>query len=242
MTSANFEASYEATLVYEGGFANNPKDPGGRTMKGVTQRTFDAYLKSKGSPSRDVKSINDTELRDIYRSDYWNKVDGDTLPSGVDMATYDYGVNSGPSRALRDLKAVQVKSPVDTIKALCAKRLSFLHALRTWGTFGKGWTTRVSTVEAKSLKLAGGPVMGPVIVKQAAQEAQKTAEVHKSAAGTATAGGIISSPAVTHAVSTGHIPTMVLVVTGVAIVGLIAFFALKAYHQSTRASVLTQSA
>lgn len=173
----NFEKSLELVLKHEGGFANHPKDPGGATMKGVTQAVYDDYRRDNGQAEQSVRHISNTELKDIYRRRYWDKIKGDELPSGVDYAVFDGAVNSGPSqsakwmqRALNDhgasladdgvigpatLAAMdQVTNHAAVINLMLDKRLSMLRSLSTWSTFGKGWSNRVSGVRSDALTMA----------------------------------------------------------------------------------------
>ncbi|WP_330220294.1 glycosyl hydrolase 108 family protein, partial [Sulfitobacter sp. HI0040] len=78
---------------------NNRKDPGGATNMGIIQRTYDAYRKLIGLARRSVRYITPTERDTIYKTQFWDKVLGDRLPSGVDYAVYDFAVNSGVKRA-----------------------------------------------------------------------------------------------------------------------------------------------
>jgi lysozyme family protein len=164
-------------LKSEGGFVNNPADPGGATNKGVTQRTYDAYRKAHGLPLRSVKLITDGETSDVYRMIYWNAAKADLLPIGVDYAVFDFTVNSGLKRAVIELQSAVnksgVKKPLDTdgdlgdftmhavmdaepallLKLYVAERLSFQQSLPTWGTFGHGWKNRDDFVLANALKM-----------------------------------------------------------------------------------------
>ena len=174
----NFEKSLKAVLVHEGGYVNHPADPGGATARGITQATYDAYRKRLGLGVRSVKMLADDELRDIYRKQYWDMVKGDELPSGVDYAVFDFAVNSGPGRAIRYLQTVlgvesdgiigmvtlRAADEMDeriAINALCDRRMTFLRNLSTFGTFGKGWTARVSGVRSMALAMADEPVIVP---------------------------------------------------------------------------------
>lgn len=94
----------QLVLAYEGGFVDHPKDPGGPTNKGVTQRVYDAYRTNKGLETRSVREITDAELTDIYDKQYWDAVKADQLPAGIDFAVFDYAVNSGAARAIKDLQ------------------------------------------------------------------------------------------------------------------------------------------
>lgn len=173
------KALYEV-LRHEGGYVNHPKDPGGATNKGVTQNTYNSWRRSRGLSARSVRLITDGEVASIYRQNYWNVVRGDELPFGLDFAVFDFGVNSGPSRAVRYLQALvgaaqdgrmgpltlaAVARYPDTeqlINRYMDRRLAFLRSLGTWPTFGKGWTRRVSEVRAEAIALAQrGRAMNP---------------------------------------------------------------------------------
>lgn len=176
----NYERILSMVLKHEGNFSNHPSDPGGATMKGVTQAVYDDYRRRRDLTPRTVKDIGLSELQDIYRTGYWEKVRGDDLPSGVDYAVFDFSVNSGPGRAAKFLQrivgveddgvigpqtlaAVAIKNRADIVTQLCAARLEFLQGLGTWGTFGRGWTARVDDVLAVSLEMTGNVVIPPVV-------------------------------------------------------------------------------
>jgi lysozyme family protein len=146
-------ASLRHVLKHEGGKVHHPKDPGGRTNQGVTQRTYTAYRKRLGQPTRDVFLMTDAERNQIYREGYWNKIDGDGLPLGVDYCAFDYCVNSGPGRANKVLKLAPKQEAAAQIEYICAERLDFLKRLKTWDTFGKGWARRVRDCRATALSM-----------------------------------------------------------------------------------------
>lgn len=167
---SNFDAALKLVLKHEGGWADHPKDPGGATMKGITIAVYRANINPKGT-KEDLRKITDAQVAQIYRTQYWDKVRGDDLPSGVDYAVFDYAVNSGVSRASKHLQAVVGKRQdgkigPETLAAtkamlaqtvinnLCDKRMVFLRNLPTFPTFGKGWTARVSGVRPEALKMA----------------------------------------------------------------------------------------
>lgn len=163
MTVASYKPALSLVLAHEGGYANHPKDPGGATMKGITQRVYDDYRRVKGLPLIHVRYVSPEELAEIYKKQYWRLVRGDDLPAGLDYAVFDFAVNSGVSRAVRYLQRLvgvdddgiigngtlgAVFNFVKTNEELaillyCANRLAFLKSLKTFPTFGKGWTRRV---------------------------------------------------------------------------------------------------
>jgi lysozyme family protein len=200
MAKSNFEACNKVTLQYEGGWCNHPRDPGGVTLEGVIQVRYNEYRASKGRPKKAlVPAMRYTpewiaERNEIYRKLYWDKVGGDTLPHGVDMVVYDFGVNSGPSRALKYLKALGPDTAINTVKRLCAKRLSFVRGLRTFSVFGKGWSRRIASVEAIGVKMAlAAQGVTPAKQKERLETEGKEA-AKKSASDAAKAGGAAASP------------------------------------------------
>lgn len=183
----NFERALSLVLKHEGGWADHPKDPGGATMKGITIAVYRANIKPNGTKD-DLRKITDAQVASIYKKQYWDKVRGDDLPSGVDYAVFDYAVNSGVSRASKHLQSVvrtkqdgkigpatlaatrAIMSPT-VINDLCDKRMVFLRGLKTFATFGKGWTSRVSGVRAEALKMVVGSIQQRIPIEKAPPKA-----------------------------------------------------------------------
>jgi lysozyme family protein len=165
-------------LVHEGGKVDNPKDPGGRTNQGVTQKIYDAYRLGRKREKRDVYEMLASERDEIYRTRFWHVIGGDVLPVGLDYAVFDGAVNSGPvqaakwlQRALGDrymgqidghvgqgtLTAVATVGDVDAlIDKMLDSRMAFLRSLKTFAVFGKGWTRRVAEVRCAAKDWATG--------------------------------------------------------------------------------------
>lgn len=167
MSTVNFQKKLDLVLRWEGGYVNHPKDPGGATNLGVTQKTLSSWLGRPASIA-EVKALTPVKVSPIYKKQYWDKVAGDDLPEGLDYAVFDYAVNSGPSKAIKDLqkvlgvaadgiigintlRAVEGRNPADLIVKLCDLRMAFLRRLKTWKTFGKGWERRVNGVRQEAL-------------------------------------------------------------------------------------------
>lgn len=178
MSASSFDEALSRVLVHEGGWANHPQDPGGATMKGVTQRVYDGWRKRNGLAARSVRNISEAELKAIYRKQYWEVIRADEMPDGVDYAVFDGAVNSGPAQAAKwlqravgvtadgmigeaTLKAVREHPDHDALIAdMLARRLGMLKALRTWKTFAAGWSARLASVKAHGQAAAMGSV-GP---------------------------------------------------------------------------------
>jgi lysozyme family protein len=175
-----FDRALAKVLVHEGGYVNHPSDPGGETNRGVTRRVYDDYRRSMGLPVQSVKHITNAEVTSIYRMRYWSLIKGDSLPPGVSYVVFDGAVNSGVSQSAKWLqRALGVKvdgvigpGTLDALRAvndhdalvakIISRRMAFLKALKTWKTFGKGWTARVNGVLAVGQAWAAGSV-GPEI-------------------------------------------------------------------------------
>lgn len=150
MAENNFETCLSAVLRYEGGRVDDARDPGGRTNQGVTQRTYDAYRRSRALFPMDVYKMAIPERNAIYRQQYWNVIGGDGLPAGVDLVIFDAAVNSGVANAKAwDWKARGLV-PLKFIDVFCDERLAFLKHLSTWAVYGKGWSSRVADVRARA--------------------------------------------------------------------------------------------
>lgn len=156
----NEQVVLEWTGLSEGGYVNHKNDPGGPTDRGITQATYNAWNKLRGKPQKSVKGISKAEADEIYISQYFAPIRFNDLPPGLDYAVADFSINSGPSRAAKELQRVLgVKQDgvigLNTLAAIkpknlqliivdyCNRRLAFMQSLKIWSTFKNGWTTRV---------------------------------------------------------------------------------------------------
>lgn len=164
---ANFDQALAAVLAHEGGYVNHPRDPGGATNRGVTQSVYDDWRAKNILSKQSVRVISPAEVMAIYKRQYWDAVRGDELPAGVDYCVFDFAVNSGVKRAARYLqraasvtddgqigpatmRAIAMLDAGELVDAICGARLAFLKSLSTFDTFGRGWSSRVAEVRAKS--------------------------------------------------------------------------------------------
>lgn len=104
MPSQAFHGALPFILRWEGGFVDDPDDPGGRTNKGVTHKTYNDWRARQGLGPKDVKLISDEEVAAIYENDYWLGPRCDVLGSPLDLAQFDTAVNMGIRRAVRILQ------------------------------------------------------------------------------------------------------------------------------------------
>lgn len=246
----NFAKCLDLVLKYEGGYVNHPSDPGGPTNLGITLATFRRFVKPNGTVE-DLKKLTKEQAATCYRRQYWDAIQGSELPGGVDLTTFDFAVNSGPDRAAKylqgivgakqdgkigpaTLKAVKGMMRATVINDLCDKRMAFLKGLKTWPTFGKGWTSRVSAVRAEALKMAAQPDTPPPVVVEKKVEVEKPvvpekvdAEVKKKTSLWGWITGIFGSGGVGIAGLLGADWQTVLAIGGLAIGGLIVVLLLR---------------
>ncbi|HHC74471.1 MAG TPA: hypothetical protein ENK78_05310, partial [Thiothrix sp.] len=104
----NFKKIMDEVLKHEGGYVNDPQDPGGATNRGVTRCTLAAYrrVSCANLPIQEVKDLTLKETMAIYRKNYWDRCLADDLPSGVDYVVMDFAVNSGVSRSAKLLQNI----------------------------------------------------------------------------------------------------------------------------------------
>ena len=94
-----FERGMDFLLKWEGGYVDDPDDPGGRVNMGVTQNTYNKWRAKNGLLAEDVLHITDQEVHAIYLQDYWKKVVRDWYPDNLAIVLFDTAVNMGPRRA-----------------------------------------------------------------------------------------------------------------------------------------------
>jgi lysozyme family protein len=170
------------TLKAEGGNDDDPNDPGGRTSRGITQGgDWDVWRQTHPGLPIDVWQAPQDQIIAIYKTMYWDVVQGDSLPAGVDMMCFDIGVLTGVGEAAMLLQSV-VGSDVDgeigpdttaaakamdattVINQLSAKWLKYLQTRANAATYIHGWTNRVNTTTAAALGMVGtaaAPVVAP---------------------------------------------------------------------------------
>ena len=154
----NFDKSLKMILHHEGGYVNHPRDPGGETNLGVTKRVYEEW-----GGTKDMRDVTLEDVAPIYEKNYWGRAKCDHLPSGLDLAVFDWAVNSGVGRAAKKLQTmigteadggigpntlktldeyIEHHGIEETLRNYKAIRQKFYESLSTFDTFGKGWTKR----------------------------------------------------------------------------------------------------
>jgi lysozyme family protein len=169
VAAENWEKCLKLILHHEGGYVNHPKDPGGETNLGVTKRVYEEW-----GGTKDMKDLTVEDVSPIYKKNYWDRIKGDELPSGLDLCVFDFGVNAGTGRAAKYLQRL-VDTTVDggigpnslkavnehvsrwsieqTIDNYQAERQKYYERLKTFETFGRGWTRRVQETTKEAMNM-----------------------------------------------------------------------------------------
>jgi len=99
-----FEKALAFSLQWEGGWSSHPSDPGGDTMRGVTQKTYKAFRKSQGLPSQSVKLITDAEVHQLYYQHYWQPCKAELMVPPLAVVHLDTAINFGVTGAFKFLQ------------------------------------------------------------------------------------------------------------------------------------------
>ena len=164
-----FETCLPIIIASEGGFVDDPADPGGATKLGITQATLSSWLGRPASIA-DVEALTPAAVAPIYRARYWNPAHAGDCPPGVDLMVFDESANQGVGRALASLQsalgvaadgafgpatqaALAAADPGRLVRAIAANREAHYRALPTFPRFGRGWLARLERTTALALEM-----------------------------------------------------------------------------------------
>jgi lysozyme family protein len=167
--SSRFDACMPFIFKAEGGYSDNPADPGGPTNFGITLATLKAYEGNPNLTADDVKTLTRATATEIYRTAYWNRMQCGALPAGLDLEVFDFGVNSGPAESVKTLQrivgvtqdgsvgpitlaALGQFNVADLIGRFAQARLAFYQGLNM-PEFEQGWATRVAQIQTAAAKM-----------------------------------------------------------------------------------------
>ena len=162
----NFDKCLEMLLHHEGGYVWHEEDPGGETTLGVTKKVYQDW-----GGTKEMIDLTVEDVAPIYKKNYWDRCKCDELGSGLDWAVFDWAVNSGTKRVSKALqkacgaerdgvignKTLALTNGQDVkymIEEIGVIRQSFYESLRTFKTFGRGWTRRNKETTEQALSMA----------------------------------------------------------------------------------------
>ncbi len=158
-----FETAVEFVLKYEGGLVDSPLDPGGLTNFGISQRSY---------PLLNIRQLTIEQAKDIYRRDFWERCNCNSLPPALGLLLFDSAVNQGPTAAIRTLQralgvladgalgpvtiaAAMSKPLAESVAEFIARRALRYAMLPMIGTDGLGWFRRLAAAHQMAMSLLG---------------------------------------------------------------------------------------
>ena len=167
--SSRFDACMPFIFKAEGGYSDNPADPGGPTNFGITLATLRGYEGDPNLTADDVRKLTRAVAMEIYRTAYWNRMQCGALPPGLDLEVFDFGVNSGPAESVKTLQrlvgvtqdgsvgpitlaAVAQFNVGDLIGRFAQARLAFYQSLNM-PEFEQGWASRVAQIQTAAVQM-----------------------------------------------------------------------------------------
>jgi lysozyme family protein len=171
----SFEACLPVILASEGGFVDDPHDPGGATNLGITLATLSSWV-GRTASIVDVEVLTPAAVAPIYQARYWNPSHACDCPAGVDLMVFDEAVNQGVGRAVASLQAalgvtadgafgpatkvaLLAADPVSVTRAIAANREVHYRALPTFPRFGRGWLARLTRTTDLALAMTTKPLI-----------------------------------------------------------------------------------
>lgn len=213
-----FAICLHATLAWEGGWTDDPVDPGGATCQGITIGEWAAWhhetLTEQSAPALKsaLRGMGDATRDTIYYTNYWQACRCADLPHGVDLCVFDQAVNQGVGKAIRTLQAavgvkvdghlgaktfaaVHAASPISVIQKMMEERRRYYRSLKTFWRFGRGWLNRCEDIEKQCIATCHPNAMGMALgIANIANDAAISPK--------ATAKAVPDAPAMTPAAST----------------------------------------
>jgi len=124
----DFNIALKFVLKWEGGYSNDPNDPGGETKFGISKRSY---------PELDISKLTLKQAKEIYYQNYWLKAGCDTLPYPFNIVVFDTSVNMGKRRALEILNAYS------DWKDYLFRRIELYAGFKGAKYYLRGWINRV---------------------------------------------------------------------------------------------------
>lgn len=149
----DFDRAFDKVIGHEGGYVNDPRDPGGETKYGISRRAY---------PNLDIRNLTIDQAKGIYKRDYWDRCLCDQLPGLLRFHIFDAAVNSGVKQAAiwlqravganadgivgpRTIAAARAANPERVVAHMTGQRLSFMADLKNWSVHGRGWVKRLAS-------------------------------------------------------------------------------------------------
>ena len=158
-----FEDCLKMVLEFEGGYVNDPNDPGGETNFGISKRSY---------PQCDIANLTVEKAGTIYKMDYWDTTNCERLSPAIRLLVFDCAVNQGVRRAVKfmqevagviddgilgpiTMRAMEDVSEHDFVAEYSMSRLKHYASLDGWKHYGKGWSKRLLEISLTCALIVG---------------------------------------------------------------------------------------
>jgi len=148
----DFDQAFTRLIGHEGGYVNDPRDPGGETKFGISRGAY---------PGEDIAGMTLERAKLLYRRDYWDSMQAEQFPEAVRFEVFDMAVNMGVVQAIKivqravdstpdgivgpmTLKGIRSADPAQLLRRVQGMRLRHYTDLKTFPAFGAGWVRRVA--------------------------------------------------------------------------------------------------
>lgn len=148
----SFDKAFEHVVGVEGGYVNDPRDPGGETIYGITRRDHPEVW-ANGTPTME-------QAKSIYQRLYWSPVKADQLPWPLALFVFDAAVNQGVGTAVKllqktvgtvqdgvlgnnTLAAINRANQTELCSMFLADRALRYTGTRNFDVYGRGWFARL---------------------------------------------------------------------------------------------------
>lgn len=149
----NFDEAFKELIGHEGGYVNDPRDNGGETKFGISQKAY---------PGENIAGMTLERAKEIYLRDYWGPAGCESVAPGAKFSLFDVAVNAGVRQAVRFLQkavgetvdgvmgprtiqAAQSMPAARLVARLEAERLDLWANHADWKHYSRGWVRRAIT-------------------------------------------------------------------------------------------------
>lgn len=173
----NYDTAFERVIGHEGGLSLDRNDRGNWTsgQVGVGELKGTKYgVSAMSYPNEDIRNLTLQRAKEIYKRDFWGRVQGDSLHNALVYQLFDAAINHGVGNAIRILQrsvnvsddgkfgdityaAIVERGIDDTLKVFNAERILFYTMISTFNNYGRGWMRRI----AENLKYAADDYTAP---------------------------------------------------------------------------------
>lgn len=154
-----FDQAFEDIIFFEGGYVNDPRDPGGETKYGISKRSF---------PEVNIKELTLDQAKEIYKKNYWEQTRCDDLPSYLRLPVFDCAVNQGTISAIillqrcsgvpvdgilgsKTLEGIRGQNSFNLLTRFTVKRLMKYTTTNNFKIYGHSWISRTIVSSMKYL-------------------------------------------------------------------------------------------